>query len=91
MPGESVESQFEQVTTRIVDLRTGEYSDEMPIEGFEQMRVAKNPATSIALGEDDQAKIKRRENFAMVYLIKDGDELQKIILPIRGYGLWSWW
>jgi|TARA_R110000822_G_scaffold6583_10_gene27840 Na+-transporting NADH:ubiquinone oxidoreductase subunit C len=89
VPGESVESQFEQVTTRIVDLRTGEYSDEMPIEGFEQMRVAKNPATSIALGEDDQAKIKRRENFAMVYLIKDGDELQKIILPIRGYGLWS--
>ena len=50
VPGESVESQFEQVTTRIVDLRTGEYSDEMPIEGFEQMRVAKNPATSIALG-----------------------------------------
>jgi Na+-transporting NADH:ubiquinone oxidoreductase subunit C len=39
--------------------------------------------------EQDLAGIKRRERYAKVYLVKDGDSLSKIILPVRGYGLWS--
>ena len=37
----------------------------------------------------DIANIKRRERYAKVYLLRDGDEIETIILPIRGYGLWS--
>jgi Na+-transporting NADH:ubiquinone oxidoreductase subunit C len=38
----------------------------------------------------DQAKISRRENYALVYLVEDGQgDIDKIILPIHGYGLWS--
>src|SRR5690606_36265681 len=38
---------------------------------------------------EDIAKISRRENFSVVYLVNDQDGLQKVILPIKGYGLWS--
>ena len=46
------------------------------------------------LGEDippdeDIAGIKRRPKNMVVYLIKDGERLQQVILPIYGKGLWS--
>ena len=86
---ESVEKQFEKVTTRIVNLQTGKFSDQYQPESFEQSQIAKDPSTSVDLGEDDTAKIKRRENFAIVYLVEHEGELDKVILPVRGAGLWS--
>ncbi|MFV0277051.1 MAG: NADH:ubiquinone reductase (Na(+)-transporting) subunit C, partial [Parahaliea sp.] len=67
------------------------YTDEVSTKGFDQRKVAKNPATSEALdAEQDIAKIKRRADFAEVYLVNDAQgKLQKIILPVHGYGLWS--
>jgi len=57
---------------------------------YDQLRAAKDRSLSIALsGEEDLAKISRREHYAMVYLIVTDGQLEKIILPIRGYGLWS--
>ena len=87
----SVEELFaERVEARIVDLRNGTFTDEYDPEGFEQMKRAKDPQTSVNLsGEEDTADIKRREHFAVVYLIKDGSDIDKIVLPVRGYGLWS--
>ena len=39
---------------------------------------------------EDPAKLVRREDQALVYLVRDdAGGLDKIILPIRGYGLWS--
>lgn len=39
--------------------------------------------------EEDVADIRRRANTAVVYLVKDQDEVQKVILPMHGKGLWS--
>lgn len=40
--------------------------------------------------EKDVARIKRRELFEAVYLVHKPDgQLDQVILPIRGYGLWS--
>lgn len=88
--GSSIDEQFKQITTRIVDLRSGKFTEEMSGEKFEQMKVAKNPDTSINLsGSEDLAKIKRRENFAEVYLVGEPGNYERLILPVRGYGLWS--
>jgi Na+-transporting NADH:ubiquinone oxidoreductase subunit C len=89
VPGEDVEAQFEQVVTKIIDLQTGKFTDAVSVKGFEQSKIAKDSATSIALGDDDLAKIRRRENYAMVYLIEKDGQYDKVILPVRGYGLWS--
>lgn len=86
----SVGEQFAQVTTRIVDLDKGVYTDAVDADLYNQLAAAKISSQSINLtGEQDTAKISRRENLATVYLIEKDGDLETIILPIRGYGLWS--
>ena len=89
--GVSVEDQFQQVTARVVDMRTGRYADDVDPDSFDQRKAAKDPAQSDRLtAEQDQAKISRREHYAIVYLVQDGSgEVDKVILPVHGYGLWS--
>jgi Na+-transporting NADH:ubiquinone oxidoreductase subunit C len=87
----SVDEQFEQISTRIVDLRTGKFTDDVNAEDYDQRKAAKDPAASDALtSAQDLAKVARREHYAIIYLVEDaGGDIDKIILPIRGYGLWS--
>jgi Na+-transporting NADH:ubiquinone oxidoreductase subunit C len=88
--GIDVETQFQQITTRIVDMETGRFNDEVDPAVYDQRKASKDPAQSIALsGDEDIAKIKRRANFATVYIVEGEQGLEKIILPIKGYGLWS--
>ena len=86
----SVEEQFSAIQTRIVDLSTGLFVDVEDANAFDQRKAAKDPATSQALdGSTDIAKISRRENQAVVYIVESDSEFDKIILPVHGYGLWS--
>ena len=90
-PKKSVEEQFAQIEVKLVDLETGRFSDAVAdLDKFDQTASAKKPDLSAKLSaEDDIAKIIRREKYAKVFLVKEGDALAKIILPVRGYGLWS--
>ena len=86
----SVEDQFAAVTTRVVDMSTGKFTDAVSADSYDQRKAAKDPALSEKLsGEEDIAKIGRRENYALVYLVENESGIEKIILPIKGYALWS--
>jgi len=87
----SVDEQFGQISTRIVDLRTGKFAEDVNAESYDQRKAAKDPAASDALTSDqDLAKVARREHYAIIYLVEGADgSIDKIILPVRGYGLWS--
>lgn len=88
--GVPIAEQFSAIETRIVDLDTGEFVEGMDPESFDQRKSAKNPSTSTVLsGEQDVAKVKRRSNYALVYLVREQGELEKVVLPLHGYGLWS--
>ena len=88
--GISVQEQFEQVETRVIDLRTGKFSDDLDPASYDQRAAAKDPSLSEVVSKaDDIASIKRKEFYAEVYIVNDDDGLSKIVLPIRGYGLWS--
>jgi Na+-transporting NADH:ubiquinone oxidoreductase subunit C len=89
--GKSVEEQFAQVTTRVVDLRTGKFTDAVDPDKYDQRKAAKDPSSSEKLtDEQDLANISRREDYAVVYVVENSaGEIDKIILPVRGYGLWS--
>lgn len=39
--------------------------------------------------EEDTAGLNRLEKYSLVYLVKKEGQLDKVILPIRGKGLWS--
>jgi len=87
----SVEEQFAQVSTRLVDLRTGKFVEGEDPARYDQRKAAKDPSKSVELSdEQDLAKVSRRENYSLVYVVEDtAGDLDKIILPIHGYGLWS--
>jgi Na+-transporting NADH:ubiquinone oxidoreductase subunit C len=88
--GRSIDDMFGAVTTKLVDLETGEYSEAVDIESYDQRKASKDPGFSTRLSsQEDLAKISRRENYAKVYLVNEDDAVKKVILPIKGYGLWS--
>jgi len=88
--GVDVETQFEQITTRVVDLETGRFTDAVDPANYDQRKASKDPALSIAIDADsDIAKLKRRAKYATVYIVEGEQGIDKIILPIKGYGLWS--
>lgn len=78
------------VEARIVELESGEVVGEPEIAGFDMVNSARDPQLSTALASgDDIARIQRLPRFAKIYLLKRGDQLDKIVLPLYGYGLWS--
>lgn len=89
--GKSVDEIFDaKVEARVVDLATGEYVDSVDASTFDANAAAADPAQNVVLTkEQDIASIKRRAKYATVYLVKEGDQLKKVILPVHGYGLWS--
>lgn len=87
----TVEELFSQIETRVVDLRTGKFSEEVSVATYNQRKASKDPALSEEIpAADDIAGLARRENFSLVYLVRaQNGALEKVVLPIRGYGLWS--
>ena len=81
----------ERVETRVVDLKTGEFTDAVDPESYDQWKAAKDPNRSKNLSKDeDIAGIGRRERYAEVFLVKNQQgELETLVIPVRGYGLWS--
>jgi Na+-transporting NADH:ubiquinone oxidoreductase subunit C len=81
---------FKQFDVKIVDLASGDYDNDVDPVTYDQKKASSDPAQSIKLTpEQDIAKIGRRAKLATVYILKDGDNVKQVILPIHGYGLWS--
>jgi Na+-transporting NADH:ubiquinone oxidoreductase subunit C len=89
--GRSVEELFAQIETRLVNIESGQFSDEFDIDTFDPVKAATDPQIVEELDRKlDIASIKRREKYTEVYLVRDaGGEIDTVILPVRGYGLWS--
>lgn len=89
--GKSVEELFEQIETRLVDIEAGIFSEAFDIDTFDPVKAASDPSIASELPKDiDIASIKRMEKYTEVYLVRDGGgAIDTVILPIRGYGLWS--
>lgn len=80
----------EKIEARLVDLETGMYSDAYDPITFDPLASSKDPALSKALpGKEDIASIKRRERYSTVYVVEHDGQLDTLIIPVRGYGLWS--
>ncbi len=88
--GRDVNVLFEQFTPQIVDLETGRYVTDVDVATYDQRKAAKDPKLSDELSSDDDiASIGRRAKYATVYLLEKEGQVERIILPIKGYALWS--
>ncbi|MEM6477545.1 MAG: Na(+)-translocating NADH-quinone reductase subunit C [Pseudomonadota bacterium] len=88
-PGVDVGEAFAAFEPRILDIETGTFTDQFDSASFDDLAAAEDPALSREL-VDDPAGIGRQSNFVTVYLLRDdAGALDKVILPLHGYGLWS--
>jgi Na+-transporting NADH:ubiquinone oxidoreductase subunit C len=85
-----VEEQFKKVQVRIVDLESGKFTESIDPATFDSREAEKSGKSryDIPAGKDI-AGIKTRSRFMEVYLVKDQDRLEQILLPVYGKGLWS--
>ncbi len=87
--GVDVNKTFSSFQPLVVDLNSGKFTDKFDPSIFDDKKAAQDPLLSVSL-ENDPASIGRRTNYATIYLLKKDDgSLDKVILPIHGYGLWS--
>ena len=87
--GIDVNKTFSSFQPLVVDLNSGKFTDKFDPFIFDDKKAAQDPLLSVSL-ENDPASIGRRTNYATIYLLKKDDgSLDKVILPIHGYGLWS--
>jgi Na+-transporting NADH:ubiquinone oxidoreductase subunit C len=88
--GSDVSELFKSIDSKIVNLETGKFDFDINVLDYDEGSFSRNPETSIELSSDkDIALLKRRENFQTVYLHYENEDLNAIILPVRGYGLWG--
>lgn len=98
MSTDRIDELFEQFTIRVVDLEQGRFLNEQEVEQvgidvkrYDQRKASKNPERSVNLSDsEDIAEISRRARYSIAYLLKDDrGDIDRIVLPVHGYGLWS--
>jgi Na+-transporting NADH:ubiquinone oxidoreductase subunit C len=79
-----------RITAKVINIETGEEQTDLDPVTFDALKAAKDPKTSIPLSnEEDIASISRREQYVTIYQLENNGVLEALILPVRGYGLWS--
>lgn len=85
-----IEVAFQEIETKLVDLESGDYVDSIDVNTYDPRKAAKDPKFSVAIPKDkDIASIRKKAKYSKIYLVKEGEQIKTIILPMHGYGLWS--
>lgn len=93
-PGETLSDSETQerydrdIAARVIDLASGDYVDSVDPANFDQRRAARDPARS-TIAAPNNAKVTRVPRNALVYHVLNEGEIDGLIVPISGYGLWS--
>lgn len=88
--GKDIETMFSAVQTKLIDLDAGKFTQVIEPSNYDQRKAAKDSQLSDPLdSSEDIAKISRQVKYSKVYLVEENGQLQKVILPVKGYGLWS--
>ena len=78
-----------RITSKVVNLQTGDFVKNIDADKFDMDKAARDPSISFK-PKHDIASVKRVANDAVVYLVRNEQgKLDTVILPIKGYGLWS--
>jgi len=89
-PGADTADLFAAIEPRMVELASGDYTDVVDPNTFDALAAASDPELGMSIPKDlDIASIGQRAKYAPVYLVRDGDTIEQLILPVYGKGLWS--
>ena len=89
LDAEEVARRFENIEMEVIDMATGEPVLDVDPATFDQARAAKDPATS-TVAPPNPSLVKRIPNHALVYkVLDDSGQVDALVLPVEGYGLWK--
>ena len=98
-PSKDIKEQFSTLEPKYIDFNTGKLLTGSSLDEFlsehkgdyDQIAATRNSKYSKPLStSEDIAIIKNRENVGKFYLLRNDDySINKVILPVRGYGLWG--
>ena len=91
---QDVASQFSQLEMKFIDFTSGKIIEEyknFDIETYDQIAVTRDPSLSTQIpASKDIAIVKNWEIVGKFYIVRNTvSSIDKLILPIRGYGLWG--
>ena len=90
LSNEEILQAVEQLDVRVINIDTGEFDNSIDPEQFDARAAVNDPELSVAIpAADDVARLGRRAQHAIVYLVWEDDELKRVIVPIHGQGMWS--
>ena len=85
---EQINERFEEnLTALVVELETGEPTD-IDVLTFDQRAATQDPSRS-EVAPSNPAKVSRVPDHALIYQRLVDGEVDRLILPVQGYGLWS--
>ncbi len=89
--GKDVNELFDSsVVARVLDMQTNSWADDIDPATYDEAKAVKDPEQAVKLTSDqDQAGIKKHARYKTLYMVKSGDVVETLILPIHGKGLWS--
>ncbi|UJF24129.1 Na(+)-translocating NADH-quinone reductase subunit C [Suttonella sp. R2A3] len=92
-PGErlraaAINERYEKITPVVVDFASGELAKHDDPGAYDMYAAAQDKKTGHAV-ENDPASIKRMADEGSAYLLIKDDRIERVILPVQGYGLWS--
>ena len=84
-----IQERFQAVEPVVIDIQSGMTVSEIDASTFDQKK-ARNDPDSSRPAPANGSRIGRLPNHTVVYQVfNDSKELQMVVLPIEGYGLWS--
>lgn len=76
------------VRPQVVDLTTGDVASDVDPTTYDQRRATRDPASSRPAPEN-AARVSRLPRYVLVYEVLRNGELDALVLPFEGVGLWS--
>jgi len=81
---------FKGLDARVVNIDGAGLDSEFDPYTFDGRKAATDPELSVAVPSgEDVASLGRRSRYQTIYLVWKDGELNRVILPIRGAGMWS--
>ncbi len=94
-PGEKLSADevlaaVEQLDARVIDIDSGMFEESLDANHFDPRAAVNDVDLGTEIPADiNLAKLGRRSRYEIVHLVWEGEELQRVILPIVGQGMWS--
>ena len=86
---EEIEKRFANFTPTVIDLKSGQPVADIDPATFDQRKARLDPERS-RVAPKNNANVARMPYRALVYTARDAEgELDKVVIPVEGYGLWS--